>query len=254
MTLRRFLRACSERFTRGIGYLRPSMRATVFSLAGSTGWSLLNWRFCFGDLFMSFPDIWLRRSSFPVPVTLNLFFAPECVFCFGISFDSCVLRWAEHHCHVPPFEERLRLDQADLLDVVGEAHQQVASAIRMLALAAPEHDRDLDLRALVEEPRNVAFLGLVIVDPDLGPELDLLDVDLCLVLAGELRFLLELVPVLPVVHHPGNRRVCLGRDFDQIEVPLVRVLAGLVRRLDSELLSVLADQPDLRDADRIVDA
>src|SRR5882724_4772983 len=209
MTLRRFLRACSERFTRGIGYLRPSMRATVFSLAGSTGWSLLNWRFCFGDLFMSFPDIWLRRSSFPVPVTLNLFFAPECVFCFGISFDSCVLRWAEHHRHVPPFEKGLRLNQADLLDVICEAHEQVAPAIRMLALAAPEHDRHLDLRALVQEARDVAFLGLVIVNPDLRPELDLLDVDLRLVLAGELGLLLQLVPVLPVVHHAGHRRIGL---------------------------------------------
>src|SRR5882757_8810898 len=167
MTLRRFLRACSERFTRGIGYLRPSMRAMVFSFAGSTGWSLLNSRFCFGDLFMSLPDIWLRRSSFPVPVTLNFFFAPLCVFCFGISFDSCVLRWAEHHCHVPPFEERLCLDHADLLDVVRQAHQQVAPAIRMLALAAPEHDRHLDLRALVQEALDVAFFRVVVVNSDL---------------------------------------------------------------------------------------
>ena len=50
MTLRRFLRAWMERFTRGIPYLRPSMRSTVFSFAVSTGWFLLNLRFCFGDL------------------------------------------------------------------------------------------------------------------------------------------------------------------------------------------------------------
>src|SRR3954452_7274238 len=105
------------------------MRATFFSFAVSTGWSLLNWRFCFGDLFISFPDIWLRRVSFPVPVTLNFFFAPECVFCFGISLHSCVLGWAEHHRHVPPLEQRLRLDQADLLHVVREPHQQVAAAL-----------------------------------------------------------------------------------------------------------------------------
>jgi len=54
------------------------------------------------------------------------------------------------------------LDHADLLDVLGEAHQQVAPAIRMLALAAPEHDRDLDLRALIQEARDVAFFGLVV--------------------------------------------------------------------------------------------
>src|SRR6476660_72042 len=114
------------------------MRSTVFLFAPSTGIGLLNRRFCFGDLcsrrWLWFAD---RRMSFPVAVTLNFFFAPECVFCFGIFLDSCVLRWAEHHRHVPPFEERLCLDLADLLDVLREAHQQVAPAIRMLALAAP---------------------------------------------------------------------------------------------------------------------
>ena len=148
----------------------------------------------------------------------------------------------------------MSLDETDLLHVICQTHQEVTPSVRMLALAAPEHDRDLDLRALVQEARDVAFLGLVVVDPDLGSELDLLDVDLRLVLARELRFLLELVPVLPVVHDPGNRRVRLSRDFDQIEVLPVCVLTGVVGRLDSELLSVLADQPNVRDANRIVDA
>src|SRR5947209_11403719 len=125
------------------------MRSTVFALSGSTACALLTARFCFGDL-CSRLWLWfaLLRSSFPVPVTLNFFFAPECVFCFGISLRSCVLRRAEHHCHVPPFEERLRLDETDLLHVLREAHEQVAPAIRMLALPAAEHDRDLALRAL----------------------------------------------------------------------------------------------------------
>src|SRR6478672_6538697 len=195
------------------------MRATFFSFAESTGWSLLNWRFCFCDLFMSFPDIWLRRNSLPLPVTLNFFFAPECVFCFGISLHSCVLRWAQHHGHVATLEQWLGLDQADLLHVICEPHEQVAPAIRVLALAAPEHDRDLDLRALVQEALDVAFFRFVVVNPDLGSELDLLDVDLRLVLAGELRLLLQLVPVLPVVHDSGDRRISLGRDLDEIEIP-----------------------------------
>src|SRR6478672_13332267 len=230
------------------------MRLTAFSFAGSTGLSLLNWRFCFGDLFMSFPDIWLPRISLPVPVTLNFFFAPECVFCFGISLDSRILRWAEHHGHVPPFEERLRLDQADLLHVIREAHEQIAPAIRVLALAAPEHDRDLDLRALVQEALDVASFGLVVVNPDLGSELDLLDVDLRLVLAGQLGLLLQLVSVLAVVHDSADRRISLGRDLDQVEVPRVRVFTRFVSRLDPELLAVLVDEPHARNAYCIVDA
>src|SRR4051794_19471485 len=230
------------------------MRLTVFWFAVSTSSSLPSWRFCFGDWLRRFPDIWPRLTSLPVPVTLKFFFALECDFCFGIFLHSCVLRRAEHHRHVPPFEERLGLDESNLLHVVRETHEQVASAIRMLALAAPEHDRDLDLRALVEEALDVALLGLVVVDPDLGSELDLLDVDLRLVLAGELRLLLQLVPVLAEIHDAGNRRIGLGRDFDEIEVLPVRVLARLVRRLDSELLPALTDQAHPRDADGIVDA
>src|SRR6185437_9098793 len=108
--------------------------------------------------------------------------------------------------------------------------------------------------ALVQEPLDVAFLGVVVVNSDLGSELDLLDVDLRLVLPRELRLLLLLVAVLPVVHDPGHRRIRLGRDFDEIEVLAVRVLACLVRRLDPELLALLVDEPHTRDADRVVDA
>jgi len=45
-----------------------------------------------------------------------------------------------------------------LLDLLGETHQEITPAIRMLALAAPEHDRDLDLRPLVQEADDVALL------------------------------------------------------------------------------------------------
>src|SRR5438094_493951 len=50
-------------------------------------------------------------------------------------------------------------------------------------LAPPEHDRDLHLRALVEESLDVSLLGVVVVHPDLRPKLDLLDLELALGLA-----------------------------------------------------------------------
>src|SRR5271154_5649527 len=105
----------------------------TFSFAFATGWSLLNARFRFGDLCSR---LWLwpafRRRSLPVEVTLNFFLAPEFLFIFGIFLHSRVLRRCHHHRHVAAFEERLGLDQADLLDVLGEPHQQVTAAIRML--------------------------------------------------------------------------------------------------------------------------
>src|SRR5262249_40271565 len=194
------------------------------------------------------------RRILPLPVTLNFFFTDLRVFIFGISFHSCHLRRAKQHHHVASVLEGLGLDLPDLLDVVGEAEEQVAAPLRVGLLPAPEHDRDLYLRALVAESLDVALLGVVVVDADLRPELDLLDLDLALVLAGLLRLLLLLVLVLAVVHDLGDGRVGLGGDLDEIEVLAVGVLTRVVSGLDSELAAVVVDQPDAGDTDRIVDA
>src|SRR5262249_23378938 len=141
----------------------------------------------------------------------------------------------------------------DVFPAPAEPHQQVSAPLRMEVLPSPEHDRDLHLRPLAEEADHMALLRLVVVDSDLRSELDLLDVDLRLVLARELRLLLLLVPVLPVVHDPRDGRVGLGGDLDEVEPLAVRVLESLRRRLDAELLAPLVDQPHLRDAYRVVD-
>ncbi len=123
----------------------------------------------------------------------------------------------------------------------------------MEVLPPPEHDRDLDLRALVEEANDVALLRLVVVDRDLRPELDLLDVDLGLVLPRELRLLLLLVAVLAVVHDLGDRRIRLGGDLDEVESLRLGVCEGVFRRLDAELRAVVVDQADAWHADVLVD-
>jgi hypothetical protein len=120
-------------------------------------------------------------------------------------------------------------------------------------LAPAEHDRDLDLRALVEEALDVALLRVVVVNADLRPELDLLDVDGDLVLPRELGLLLLLVAVLPVIHHPRDRWIRLGRHLDEVEVLVLRVPDCLRRGLDAELRSVLVDEADPRGADLTVD-
>src|SRR5215472_3793691 len=105
-----------------------------------TSTSLRKRRLRFDDFFSR---LWLRiagrRRILPLAVTLNRFFAELRVFVFGISFHSCVLRRAEQHHHVASVLERLGFDLADLLDVLGEAEEQVAPPFRMRLLASPEH-------------------------------------------------------------------------------------------------------------------
>src|SRR5437870_5730756 len=191
-----------------MAYFTPSSFLTRLPSAGATSYSLRKPRLRFDDFFCR---LWLfiawRRISFPAALTLNRFFAPLDVFTFGIWLHSCVLRGAEQHDHVASVLEWRLLDQPELLDVVGETEQEVVTPLRVQVLTPPEHDRHLHLRPLVQEADDVTLLRLVVVDTDLGPELDLLDEDLRLMLPRELRLLLLLVAVLPVVHDAGDGRV-----------------------------------------------
>jgi hypothetical protein len=128
-----------------------------------------------------------------------------------------------------------------------------SATFRVGRLATAEHDRHLYLGALVQEALDVSLLGVVVMDADLRAELDLLDVDLALVLPSLLRLLFLGVLELAVVHDLRDRRIGLGCDLDEVEVLAVRVLAGLVRRLDPELRAVVVDQADTGHADVVVD-
>src|SRR5665811_1090395 len=121
-------------------------------------------------------------------------------------------------------------------------------------LTPAEHDRDLDLRPLVEEANDVPLLRLVVVHADLRPQLYLLDVNLLLVLASQLRLLLLRVAVLAVIHHPADGRIGARGDLDQVEILGVGILSRLVGGLDSDLRAVRVDQTDARSADTVVDS
>ena len=88
-------------------------------------------------------------------------------------------------------------------------------------------------------------LEVVVVDADLGPELDLLDLDLLLVLLGLVILLVLLVQELAVVRDLADRRVGRGRDLDEVEAPVAGQLDGLDRRQDAEGVLLLVDDPNL---------
>src|SRR5215216_3199122 len=230
---------------RGNSYL-PSSRLTSRASDPSTAWSRRKARLRFA-LFL--PRLWLLiawwRSTRPVPVSLKRFFVALLVFCLGtggLHGLAGSLRRAEHHDHVAAVLEGRGLDLADVLHVVGQAHEEVAPTLGMALLAAAEHDRDLDLRARVQEPLHVALLRLVVVISDLRSHLDFLDMDLRLVLARRLRLLLLLVPVLAVVHDPGDRRIGVGSDLDEVEVLPEGVLESVVTGLHADLSAVGVDE------------
>jgi hypothetical protein len=89
---------------------------------------------------------------------------------------------------------------------------------------------------------------------DLRAELDLLDDGLRLVLARFPRLKRGLVLELAVVHELTDRGACGRRDLDKIQVGLLREPERLGDGDDPDLLTLGADEPDLRCADTLVDA
>ena len=115
-------------------------------------------------------------------------------------------------------------------------------------------ERQLDLAPLAEEAADVAELHLVVVLVDVGVELDLLDDDLGLVLAGLLLALAFVVAVLAEVHDPADRRVCARGNLDEIEVGVLRNTQGVTGFHDPGLGPVREDDADAGDADLVVGA
>ena len=136
---------------------------------------------------------------------------------------------------------------------VGHPIQDSSAQFGVLHLSSSEHDRDLDLASLAEEPLDLPGLGGKVADPDLGPVLHLLDQDTGGLLSGLLGLLGVLVLELPVVHDPANRRVRLIRHLHQIQAQFLGHGQGFVERPDPDLLTVRCDQSNLTGQDLLVD-
>ena len=157
------------------------------------------------------------------------------------------------HDHRAALEQRHALDDAVVLQAVGDLQQQDAAAVRMRELATAEADGDLELVALIEELRSGLDLRLDVVVVDLRRDADLFPGDRALALLRFLRLLLLGVAVLAEVEDARDRRRRVRRDLDEVVAEVLRMRERTLRRDDSELLVVRADQAHGGDADTFVD-
>jgi hypothetical protein len=164
-----------------------------------------------------------------------------------------LLVWSDHHDHVSAILLGCRLDEPELLDIFGKPLQEPEPELWPGLLPAAEHDCDLDLVALLQEPLDVTFLGLVVVWIYLRPELHLLDDGLRLVLACLTGLDRGLVLEFSEVHELGNRRASHWCDLNQVEFGFLGEPQGIFDADDAHLLTVGTDEPDLGDADPVVD-
>ena len=101
-----------------------------------------------------------------------------------------------------------------------------------------------------EEFLRALDLDLDVVVAGLGPDPDFLDVDLVLLLLGEL-FLLRVLE-LAVVDDFADGRPLVGSDLDQVQSSLASRFESFARRHDAEHDALGVDDPHGGDADLLV--
>jgi hypothetical protein len=112
----------------------------------------------------------------------------------------------------------------------------------------------LNVLALVEELAGAARLGLEVVDVDVGPVLDLFEVNLVLLLLGLARLLLLLVAKAPVVHDLAHDRPRVRGHLDEVEALLACALERLVDRDNPNLVAFVVDESNRRESNPFIDA
>src|SRR5262249_45273168 len=123
----------------------------------------------------------------------------------------------QHHDHPAAPQAWLLLDLGELGRVVLDAIEELIAQLLVRHLAAAEAQRDLDLVTFLEEALHRAHLHVVIVVVDHRPELDLLDLDHLLFLAGFRRLLLRLVFVFAVIENFADGRGCIAGNLYEFE-------------------------------------
>ncbi len=160
----------------------------------------------------------------------------------------------DHHHHLPAFQLGEGFDLADLGHVGLDPFQKLQSKLLVGHLAAPEAQGDFHLVAFLQELHHRAHLHVIVMRVGAGPELDFLDLDDLLLLAGFRLALLRLVFELAEVHDLADRRDGRRRDFHQVQSGFLGHLHRAGRGHDPDILAIRPDQADFRSADAVVDA
>src|SRR5256714_108900 len=159
-----------------------------------------------------------------------------------------------HHRHLPPFHARELLDLGDFVEVVLDPHKHVHAELLVRQLAPAEPHRYFDLVALFDELVHAAHLDRVIVVIDARAQLDFLDLDDLLLLAGFVFFLLLFVFELAVIEDLADRRIGIRRYFDEIETGSGCHGERFTAPDDPHHLALLVDKAHANAADLVIDA
>ena len=139
-------------------------------------------------------------------------------------------------------------------ELIGKLIEQGLSQVGVGHFASAEQDCKFHLIPGVEELGCLASFGLEVVVVDLGPNADLFQLDDVLVTTRLALLAALLIPVLAVIHQPADRRHGVGCYLNKVEPSLTRHLERIKGRNDANLLALFVNEPNLANADALVDA
>jgi hypothetical protein len=164
------------------------------------------------------------------------------------------LRWRKDQVQRVAFLACAEFNDRFIAEVLNQAVENFTAESLARHLASTEEDGGFHLVAFAEEAQHVVLFGLVIVLVHVDPELHFLDRNGVLVFLGFALALFLLVEILAEIHDSADRRLCGGRNFDEIQTTFAGDLERFEWRHDTELAALIINYAYFACADALIGA
>lgn len=158
----------------------------------------------------------------------------------------------EHHQHLAAFHTGESFNLGHFGHIVLHPPQQVHAKLLVREFATPETERDFHFVTIFDEALHIAHLHVIIMRVDVGTHLDLLDLLRLLRFARGIGLFLGFVTILADIKELADRRIGIGRNFNQIEANVGRLIDCLLRVHHAQILAIFVNDADLVGLNEIV--
>jgi hypothetical protein len=165
---------------------------------------------------------------------------------------SGLLDRGKHHGHGASLARGPALHLGDILGVFLDSFKNHESTVLVHDFPSAEKYSHLAAVAALKEPVNMLELRLVVMVVRLGTELDFLDLDYGLIFFRLLLALFLLILELTVVPDLANGRIGSGSNLDKVKALFLGNPQSLTGIEDAQLLTVVVNNPYLRNSDPFV--
>lgn len=174
----------------------------------------------------------------------------------GLDFghNSHSLLGRQDHQHRTAFHIRTLLNYTNIGQLLSDAAQQLLGNLGIMELSPSEADADLDLHSLFQPTTGITHFERPMMIRCLGPQTYLFDFNLLLCLARLTLSLSLLIEKLAIVHNFADWRISIWRNFDQIQVDLLRLVQRLAQGHNANVMPVRVDQAYFSSADLSIDS